>query len=248
MRRQNWKVEKRFIKVSDCVTAEWVLMARIKLKCKCWPTPAKLGVAERNLDFYLSSGGFLIWDTNYFLHCSNCSIWCASSFEDMQRNEGSKVRRKCPRKVVQLDSSRLQSFYSASDNLTPWKCKPSARCFRSRVLFTLYIRPSQWETLAAQCGSGSITSPTRRVFETWGGIGRNMNPCYTSAVMMESTASLLLGLKMLNPIIYWRETRWCCWAKVTRNWCDTRCIPPRQTHTVQTSFEFLLGKTSSGGR
>ena len=111
MRTQNWEVEKRFIKVSDCVTAEWVLMARIKLKCKCWPTPAKLGVAERNLDFYLSSGGFLIWDTNYFLRSSNCSIWCASSFEDMQRNEGSKVRRKCPRKVVQLKSSRLQSFY-----------------------------------------------------------------------------------------------------------------------------------------
>ena len=111
MRTQNWQVQKGFIKVSDCVTAEWVLIARIKLKCKCWPTPAKLGVAERNLDFYLSSGGFLIWDTNYFPHSINCSIWCASSFEDMQRNEGSKVRRKCPRKVVQLKSNRLQSFY-----------------------------------------------------------------------------------------------------------------------------------------
>ena len=111
MRTQNWQVEKRFIKVSDCVTAEWGLMARIKLKWKCWPTPVKLGVAERNLDFYLSSGRFLIWDTNYFLQISNCSIWCASSFEDMQRNEGSKVRRKCPRKVVRLTSSRLQSFY-----------------------------------------------------------------------------------------------------------------------------------------
>ena len=32
-------------------------MARIKLKCKCWPTPAKLGVAERNLDFYFCSCG-----------------------------------------------------------------------------------------------------------------------------------------------------------------------------------------------
>ena len=32
-------------------------MARKKLKCKCWPTSAKLGVAERNLDFYLSSCG-----------------------------------------------------------------------------------------------------------------------------------------------------------------------------------------------
>ena len=111
MRMQNGEVEKRFIKVSDCVTAEWVLMTRIKLKCKCWPTPAKLGVAERNLDFYLSSCGFLIWDTNYFPHSINCSIWCASSFEDMQRNKGSKVRRKCPRKVLQLKSSRLQSFY-----------------------------------------------------------------------------------------------------------------------------------------
>ena len=43
----------------------------------------------------------------------------------------------------------------------------------------------------------------------------------------EHTASLLLGLKMLNPIIYWRETRRCCCAKVTRNWCDTRGIPPK---------------------